>query len=121
MGVKIGKNTYISRKANIDVRRGKVSIGSRVSIAGGTYILSHTGRTLKKENETVLEDNVKVFVNCVILPGVRIGKNTVVGAGSVVTKDIPPNVKVMGNPARIILHLPLEEDNEANEEEDRIS
>ncbi len=41
----------------------------------------------------------------VVCPGVTIGSNVVVGAGSVVTKDVPDNVVVTGNPARIIRHL----------------
>lgn len=47
-------------------------------------------------------DNVWFGGNCVVLPGVHIGNNVVVGAGSVVTKDIPDNAVVAGNPARII-------------------
>lgn len=47
-------------------------------------------------------DNVWFVGNCVVLPGVTIGNNVVVGAGSVVTKDIPDNAVVVGNPAKII-------------------
>lgn len=118
MGVSIGKNCYISRGAHIDVRRGKITIGNKVSIASGSYILSHTagrrilGHTSRKsqKEETVLEDNVIVFVNAVVLPGVKVGKNSIVGAGCVVVKDVPPNVVVMGNPARVIKHLESEKD-----------
>ena len=106
MGVEIGKGSYISGGAHIDVRRGQISIGDRVNISHGTYILSHAGfQDLKPGQKTVIEDDVKVFVNSVILPGVRIGRNSTVGASSVVTKDVPPHVVVMGNPARVILHL----------------
>lgn len=52
--------------------------------------------------ETVLEDNVSIGGNATILPGIRIGKGSVVGAGSVVTKDVPQNVTVYGNPAKVI-------------------
>lgn len=54
----------------------------------------------------VLEDNVWLGGNVTVLPGVTIGANTVVGAGSVVTRDLPPNVVAAGNPARILRHLP---------------
>ena len=48
----------------------------------------------------VVEDNVWVGYGSVIMPGVTIGKNSVVAVGSVVTSDIPPNTMVLGNPAR---------------------
>ncbi len=118
MGVSIGKNCYISRGAHIDVAAGEITIGNKVRIANGSYILSHTtGRRIlghtsgKSQKEgTVLEDNVRVFVNAVVLPGVKVGKNSFVGAGCVVVKDVPPNVVVMGNPARVIKHLENDED-----------
>ena len=50
--------------------------------------------------QTHIEDNVSIGSNATVLPGVRIGKGAVVGAGSVVTKDVPPGVTVVGNPAR---------------------
>ena len=103
MGVAIGKKCWISSHAHLDVSGGKIVIGSGVEIAGGSYILSHVGwRPAKEGQETRLEDNVRVYVNALILPGVRIGHNAIVGAGAVVTKDVPPNVVVMGNPARVI-------------------
>ena len=106
MGAKVGKRCYISSGAHIDVARGRIVIGNVVSIASGSYILGHTGRQpLKEQQETRLEDRVRVYVNAVVMPGVRIGKNSIVGAGAVVTKDVPPNVVVMGNPARVVKHL----------------
>jgi len=106
MGIKIGKGVFISRRAQIDVRRGKISIGNNVHIGGGTYVLSHSGfRPIKEGEETIIEDNVRIFVNTVIFPGIRIGKNSIVGAGAVVMKDVPPDVVVLGNPARVIQHL----------------
>ena len=103
MGVTIGKKCFISRKATVDIRRGKIIIGDHVHIAPGSYVLSHAGRKPIKEGQlTRIEDNVTILVNAVICPGVKVGKNSVVGASAVVTKDIPPNVTVMGNPARVI-------------------
>ena len=50
----------------------------------------------------ILEDNVWLTMNIIVLPGVTIGKNSVIGAGSVVTKSIPANVLAAGNPAKVI-------------------
>jgi len=112
MGVSIGKGGMISFGAHIDHARGKVSIGNKVVITSGCYILSHSivEWRLNPEkkilfHETIIEDNVFIGVNSVILPGVKVGKNSVIGAGSVVTKDLPPNVVVAGNPAKVIKSL----------------
>jgi acetyltransferase-like isoleucine patch superfamily enzyme len=106
MGVRIGKSCYMSLKAHIDVRRGEIIIGNNVNISGGCYILGHTGyQAIKPGEKTVIEDNVIIFVNAVILPGVRVGKNSIIGAGAIVMRDMPPNVVVQGNPARVIQHL----------------
>ena len=48
------------------------------------------------------KDNVWITTNVTILPGVTIGENTIIGAGSVVTRDIPANVYAAGNPCRVI-------------------
>jgi len=52
-----------------------------------------------------IEDNVWIGGGAVILPGVTIGRNAVVGAGAVVTRSVPPNVVVAGNPARVIRRI----------------
>jgi acetyltransferase-like isoleucine patch superfamily enzyme len=53
----------------------------------------------------VLQDNVWVGMGAVILKGVTIGENSIVAAGAIVTADVPPNVVVAGNPARIVKEL----------------
>jgi len=59
----------------------------------------------KEGQVTRLEDNVKVYVNAVVMAGVTVGRNSIVGAGAVIGRDVPPNVTVMGNPARVVKHL----------------
>ncbi|EEU5811077.1 N-acetyltransferase, partial [Escherichia coli] len=49
-----------------------------------------------------IKKNASIGANATILPGIIIGENSIIGAGSVVTKDIPDNVIVAGNPAKII-------------------
>ena len=51
-----------------------------------------------------IEDNVWIGANCVVLPGLTVGTGSVVGAGSIVTKDVPEFAVVVGNPARVIRH-----------------
>jgi acyl-[acyl carrier protein]--UDP-N-acetylglucosamine O-acyltransferase len=53
----------------------------------------------------VIEDNVFIGISSIILKGVRIGENTIIGAGSVVTHDIPPNLVAAGNPCKVIMTL----------------
>jgi len=89
MGVTIGTKCYISSGAHIDVALGKVTIGNHVRIASGSYILAH-GRMMEDNLETKLGDNVIILVNAVVLPGVTVGKNSTIGAGSVVAKNVPP-------------------------------
>lgn len=49
-----------------------------------------------------IQDNVWLGAGCLVMPGVTIGENSVIGAGSVVTKDIPANVVAVGNPCRVL-------------------
>ena len=50
----------------------------------------------------IVEDYVRIGANCTILPGVRIGKNSIIGAGAVVVKNVPPDSVSVGNPAKVI-------------------
>lgn len=81
-----------------------VMIGPNVTISAGTHPIDTALRRKKAQyNVPVhIEENVWIGANSVILPGVRIGKNTIIGAGSVVTKDIPNNVIAAGSPCRIL-------------------
>lgn len=55
--------------------------------------------------ETIVEDGASIGTGATILGGIKIGKNAMVGAGAVVTKDVPENAVVVGNPARILKYL----------------
>lgn len=107
-GVKIGSGGMISLFAHVDVTRGTVIIKDNVTITAGCYILSHSSieRDMYPNREprtkTVIEDNVFIGVNTVILPGVTLGENSIVGAGSVVTSDVDANSVYAGNPAKKI-------------------
>jgi maltose O-acetyltransferase len=85
---------------------GEVSIGDRVMIGTHTSITSLTHDYKQKvmrntliRKRVIIEDDVWISSNCVILPGVKIGRGAVIGAGSVVTKNVDPHAVVFGVPA----------------------
>lgn len=55
--------------------------------------------------KTIVEEGASIGANATILPGIRIGKSAMVGAGSVVISDVPDSVVVVGNPARVVKHI----------------
>jgi maltose O-acetyltransferase len=84
-----------------------VQIGPNVQLLTPTHPLDPEPRRDKWEaaEPIVIGDNVWLGGGVIVLPGVTIGENTVVGAGSVVTKNLPANVVAVGNPARVIREL----------------
>ena len=77
-----------------------VFIGPNVTFCNDKYPIS--GNRNFKLLETVIKEGASIGANATILPGLVLGNHCVVGAGSVVTKDIPPYSVVVGNPARIL-------------------
>lgn len=95
-----------------------IELGNRVTLAHGVVLITHDGasrlfrQTLpgsspwgNRFGTIQIGDNVFVGVNTIILPAVKIGSNSIIGAGSVVTKDIPPQTVAAGAPARPICSL----------------
>lgn len=78
-----------------------IHIGAHTYVAYAAYILSHD-RTRGLYLHTRIGRNCFIGSYSIILPGVQIGNECVIGAGAVVTKDVPPRSMVAGNPARII-------------------
>ncbi|MGK3708377.1 sugar O-acetyltransferase [Arthrobacter sp. IK3] len=85
-----------------------VQIGPNVQLLTPTHPLDAEARRDKLEaaQPITIGNNVWLGGGVIVLPGVNIGENTVVGAGSVVTRDLPANVVAVGNPARVIRELP---------------
>jgi bifunctional UDP-N-acetylglucosamine pyrophosphorylase/glucosamine-1-phosphate N-acetyltransferase len=81
---------------------GDATIGEKTNIGAGTITCNYDG---KNKHETVIEDEVKIGSNTMLVAPVRIGRNSVTGAGSVVTKDVPPDTLVAGVPAVVKKHL----------------
>jgi maltose O-acetyltransferase len=84
-----------------------VQIGPNVQLLTPTHPIDPDTRRAKWEaaEPIAIEGNVWLGGGVIVLPGVTIGENTVVGAGSIVTKDLPPNVVAAGNPARVVRSL----------------
>jgi maltose O-acetyltransferase len=84
-----------------------VQIGPYVQLLTPTHPVEPEPRRAKWEaaEPIVIGDNVWLGGGVIVLPGVTIGENTVVGAGAVVPKDLPANVVAVGNPARVIRQL----------------
>ena len=132
--INVGKRTYISGDTTL-ISRSLIEIGNDVTISWGVWIYDHNSHSLDwqerindmkqlitnikygnnfiaNKNWTVVNtkpihicDKVWIGFNAIILKGVTIGEGAIVGAGSVVTKNVPAYTVVAGNPARIVKRL----------------
>lgn len=114
--ISLGERTYINMNCSF-IDDGKIKIGKAVMFGPGVAIAT-VGHPIKPDmrkymytDAVNIEDNCWIGANVTICPGVTIGQNTVIGAGSVVTKSIPANVIAAGNPCKVIRKID-ERDNE---------
>lgn len=114
--IEVGKNFFANYNCTI-VDVAKVRIGDNCQMAPNVaiYTAGHPVHPVSRNSayeygiEVTIGDNVWIGGNAVIVPGVHIGSNTVIGAGSVVTKDIPDWVIAAGNPCRVIREISEED------------
>ncbi|MFM9847916.1 MAG: acyltransferase [Hyphomicrobiaceae bacterium] len=108
--VEIGNNTFINYGSSIAARE-FVKIGAHCHLGHYTFVMDNDQHHVVRHMElpqsaaVIIEDHVWIGAKAVILPGVRIGSRAVIGAGSVVTKDVPPQCVAAGNPARVLRYL----------------
>lgn len=113
--MRIGDETWIGQQAFLH-SAGGIDIGARVGIGPGVRIITSThgeaGRDVPILSSpielapVVIEDDSDIGVSAVILPGVRIGRGAQIGAGAVVTDDVPPYSVALGVPARVTRERP---------------
>lgn len=119
INVALGNNVYVNINC-IFTDGAAITVGDHVFISPGVQILTTehpinpTDRTRSSEGKfkcimrtrpVTIEDNVWIGAGAIVLPGVTIGCNSVIGAGSVVTRSVPANVVAVGNPCRVIRSL----------------
>lgn len=111
IGLRIGEGTYIGPRCLLGAGGG-IEIGRRVTFGAGVHLLAEdhefrdASRPIQDQGVTragiVVEDDVWIGNNVIVLDGVRLGRGAVVGAGAVVTRDVPERAIAAGNPARVI-------------------
>lgn len=111
IGVKVGKNCRIYTRF-FGSEPFLISIGDNVTVTAGVRFITHDGSGCLVKDKNLnrfysyapieIGNNIFIGVNSIILPGVRIGDNSIIAAGTVVNKSIPPGSIVGGNPVKFI-------------------
>jgi acetyltransferase-like isoleucine patch superfamily enzyme len=114
--VKIYDDTHVQPRCQFSAYRGEITIGRRVEIAPNCafYPYDHgidvdipiREQPLRTRGGIVVDDDAWLGFGVIVLDGVRIGKGAIVGAGSVVTADVPDNAIAVGVPARVVKSRP---------------
>lgn len=123
MGMRIGNDVLLPDSTWVDTSHCfLISIGDHCGFGDGCLLLAHDAQMdeyldAARIGRVVIHESSHIGARTVVLPGVEIGPRTIVGAGSVVTKSLPPNSVCAGNPARVICSL----DEYLSRHRDRIS
>lgn len=111
-GLQVGENCSLAGDVYFGTKPYLVKIGNRVDVSRGVVFITHDGAdawlfadrpdyTDFKYYESIeIKDNCFIGIRTILLPGVTVGPNSIIGAGSVVTRDVPPDTVASGNPAR---------------------
>lgn len=108
--IQLGEECYLNMGCTF-IDDGKITIGNKVAFGPGVTIatvghpIHPDHRRLMYADPVTIEDNCWIGANTTICPGVTIGENSVIGAGSIVTKDIPANSVAVGNPCKVLREI----------------
>lgn len=102
-GMNLAKDVRISFKARLDKTNPKgLTIGEKTMVTFDAIILSHDYASRRHAAKTFIGTHCFIGCGSIIMPNITIGNHVIVAAGSVVTKDVPSNCIVAGNPAKVI-------------------
>lgn len=108
--VHVGKNTWIGPNTLLDGSGGGLIIGDNCSVSAGVQIYTHDtvrkslsgGKAAIEKSSTSIGNDCYIGPNTIIVKGVKVGDRVVIGANSLVLKDIPSDCKVFGTPAKVV-------------------
>lgn len=123
--IRLGDRVFLGDFSSVNANDSEITIGSNVAIGPMTVIQGANHRFDRLDapivdqghipSQVVIEDDVWIGARCVILPGVHIRSGAVIGAGAVVTRDVPPLAVMAGMPARVLKYRDGREGKKDNE------